>query len=234
MAVTMKTVTSLLSAEEPLYSEAARLGPDALPHLETLARGSDPLMASKAVYLASLIDHDHAADIVRLAARSDHPVIRVAAAAAAQNLTSEVTRAVLDTLTDDKDHGVRKTAQRALAGDIGTIPTASESDTPAANVAGSGGGLLPGGSGDRLGDNTTGQGGGALPTDRAPDSQASGAAGQGGGSVLPMVATPVGDQPSGATTGQGGGSFDGAVTMSSERDAIGATNLPTFGGGGAY
>jgi hypothetical protein len=30
---------------------------------------------------------------------------------------------------------------------------------------------------------------------------------------------------------EGGGSFDGAVTMSSECDAITAANLPIFGGG---
>jgi hypothetical protein len=227
MAVTMQNVTSLLSAEEPLYAEAARLGPDALPHLEALVRGSDPLMASKAAYLASLIDHEHAADIVHLAARSPNPVIRVAAAVA-QNLTGDATRAVLDTLADDKDHGVRKTAERALVGELGAIPTASDTDMPAAGIAGTGGGLLPGsGAGDRSSANAAGQGGGVLH-DRAAGNQTIDHSGQGGGDPLPTAAYPL---HFGAAAGQGGGSLDGSILAHSESDLIGAANLPVFGGG---
>jgi hypothetical protein len=232
MAVTMQNVTSLLSAEEPLYAEAARLGPDALPHLESLVRGSDPLMASKAAYLASLINHEHAADIVHLAARSSNPVIRVAAAAAAQNLTGDATRAVLDTLADDEDHGVRKTAEHALTGELGAIPAASDSDTPAAGIVGTGGGLLPGSAaGDRSSANAAGQGGGVLAGDRAVGNQAGDHSGQGGGYALRTAADALHGPPSGATTGQGGGSLDGSILAHSESDVISAANLPVFGGG---
>jgi hypothetical protein len=61
MAITIEQVLDQLLPDEPDYGGAAeRLGPEALPHLENLVRGEDPLMASKAAYLASLIKDDRA------------------------------------------------------------------------------------------------------------------------------------------------------------------------------
>lgn len=112
MAVTMEQVRAALDPEEPDYEEAAKLGPEALPHLEALVESGDTMLASKATYLASLIRGAGSVDIVKKAAQSDDPVVRVAAAAATTNLTAAAANAVLGNLIGDSDLGVRKVAQR--------------------------------------------------------------------------------------------------------------------------
>lgn len=114
MAVTMKDVRSALEPEEPDYAEAAKLGPDALPHLKKLVASGDPMLASKATYAASLIKDDRSEEIVRSAARSDDPVVRVAAAAAAPNFAAAGTSNVLVELVGDPDPGVRKVARASV------------------------------------------------------------------------------------------------------------------------
>ena len=69
-----------MDPDEPDYAAAARLGEEAVPHLERLVRGDDAMLASKATYAASLIEGG--ADTVETAADSEDPVVRVAAAAA--------------------------------------------------------------------------------------------------------------------------------------------------------
>jgi HEAT repeat protein len=116
MAVTMEDVRAALDPEEPDYAEAAKLGPDALPHLEVLVNSGDTMLASKATYLASLIKDPRSADIVRMAANRDDPAMRVAAAAAASNLGASAASAVLVDLVGDPDPGVRKVARTAVPG----------------------------------------------------------------------------------------------------------------------
>ncbi|MGH3117327.1 MAG: HEAT repeat domain-containing protein [Gaiellales bacterium] len=111
MAVTMKEVREALDPEEPNYQQAAALGPEALPHVEALVSSGDPMLASKATYLASLIEDARAAEVVKKAARSTDPVVRVAAAAAASNLGSAGASDVLHELASDPDPGVRKVAR---------------------------------------------------------------------------------------------------------------------------
>ena len=55
MPVTMKQVRAALDPEEPDYEKAAKLGPEALPHLEKLISRKDPNLASKAASLAGMI-----------------------------------------------------------------------------------------------------------------------------------------------------------------------------------
>ena len=86
MAVSMNDVRRVLDAEEPNYDAAAKLGPDALPHLQALVAGPDPMLASKAAYAASLLEGALGESVVHAAAQSHNPVVRVAAAAAARNL----------------------------------------------------------------------------------------------------------------------------------------------------
>ena len=115
MARTLDDVRAALGAIEPNYPAlAAELGPEALPHLAALARDADPLLASKAVYLASLIKDRRAAGVVREGAKSAHAQVRVAAAAAAENLTAASASTVLLPLVADADAGVRKTALRRV------------------------------------------------------------------------------------------------------------------------
>lgn len=110
----MEDVRAALDPEEPDYESAARLGEGAMPHLRDLARGDDPMLASKAIYLAGLIGGDDAGDIVLTAARDDDPTIRVAAASSTSRLSTDATEAVLIDLVADGDPGVRKFAHRAI------------------------------------------------------------------------------------------------------------------------
>ncbi|MFC7613672.1 HEAT repeat domain-containing protein [Actinokineospora soli] len=113
--VTMQDVRRRLDADEVDYAEAAALGPDALPHLAALAVSDDTVLASKAVYLASVIGGDRSADIVAEAAQRGDPVVRVAAAAALRNLPVGDFERVGDALLDDDDPGVRKVAIGSVA-----------------------------------------------------------------------------------------------------------------------
>ncbi len=113
MAVSMNDVRRVLDPEEPDYATAARLGPDAIPHLRALVTGPDSMMASKAAYAASVLEGDVGASVVQAAAQSGDPVVRVAAAAAASNLPTHAARTVLVNLVDDDDPGVSKVARLA-------------------------------------------------------------------------------------------------------------------------
>ena len=114
MPVSMEDVRKVLDPEEPDYSAAARLGEDALPHLEVLVRGDDAMLASKAAYAASLIEGG--SDVVEVAAGSDDPVVRVAAAAAVRNLPGDRARPMLRQLSEDDDPGIRKVARASERG----------------------------------------------------------------------------------------------------------------------
>lgn len=101
----------MLEPEEPDFEAAARLGPEALPHLEALVTGNDPMLASKAAYAASVLEGAAGEEVVRVTARSGDPVVRVAAAAAARNLPAQSARNVLTELESDKDPGIRKVSR---------------------------------------------------------------------------------------------------------------------------
>ncbi len=117
MAVTMEDVRRILDAEEPDYEALALLGADSLPHLQKLAAGPDPMLASKAVYAASLVDTDAGRDLIAAAATSDQVLVRLAAAGAAANLSAAAASAVLLDLVRDPDDGVRKRARNAVPDD---------------------------------------------------------------------------------------------------------------------
>jgi HEAT repeat protein len=110
----MENVRAALDPDEPDYEEAAKLGPEALLHLEVLVSSADSMLASKATFLASLIKDAKSAEIVEKAARSDDPAVRVAAAAAATNLAASRASAVLLDLVSDPDPGVRKVARASV------------------------------------------------------------------------------------------------------------------------
>lgn len=115
MATSLKKVRAALEPEEPNYAAAAsELGAGAIPHLQILIEGDDKMLASKAIYLASLIPDDRAPALVRAAAELDDPVLRVAAAAASRNLEPEPAGEVLIELVKDTDAGVRKVARASV------------------------------------------------------------------------------------------------------------------------
>jgi len=118
MAVTLQQVRAYLDVDEPAYREAARLGVDALPHLETLVEGPDTLLAAKAAYLAGLIDGARSLPVLTRAARSADKVVRSAAAAAAAHLQPETAASVLVTLLGDTDAEVRRIALDSIPTDV--------------------------------------------------------------------------------------------------------------------
>ena len=115
MAVTIEQVREILTRDEPNYMEAAQLGPEAIPHLQTLLVDADPLLASKATYLASMINSDRAVDVVKEAAASEHAEVRAAAAAATRNLPQTPVTDVLSNLLDDGDVSVRKVTLKSIS-----------------------------------------------------------------------------------------------------------------------
>lgn len=115
MPVTEQQVRAHLEPEEPNYAAAAQLGPDALPVLEQLVRSADPLLASKAAYLASMIPDRRAAKVLEAAAQRDEPTVRVAAAAGLQRAPALAEEVAMD-LIADQDPGVRKVALKSMRG----------------------------------------------------------------------------------------------------------------------
>ena len=114
MPVMLQDVLRQLDTDEPDYAALTALGPDAVPHLVTLIRSEDPGIASKAAYLASLIQTDESVDALTAAIASPHDAVRVAAAAGLRNLPTTQAARLADRLLDDGDAGVRKVALNAV------------------------------------------------------------------------------------------------------------------------
>jgi HEAT repeat protein len=115
MVITIKQVLDELLPDEPDYDRAAgRLGSEALPHLENIVKGQDPLMASKAAYLASLIKDDRATTVLKVASESEFPEVRTAAAFGTKNIAN-IAKAneILNSLKQDVDSAVRIQALKA-------------------------------------------------------------------------------------------------------------------------
>lgn len=115
MALTLQQVLKQLDVDEPNYAVLAALGPDALPHLAVLVAGDDPAVASKAAYLASLIQSDDAITVLASAAASPNESVRVAAATGLRNVPTSQALPWADRLLDDADVGVRRQALRSVA-----------------------------------------------------------------------------------------------------------------------
>ncbi len=113
MPVTLQDVVKQLDREEPDYAQAAHLGPEALPHLRQLIQGHSLGLAAKAAFLTGSIKADESVQILTIAAQHPDPVVRVAAAASAKNLTN-ITTSLAATFLQDADPGVRKWGLRTL------------------------------------------------------------------------------------------------------------------------
>src|SRR5436190_12974838 len=115
MAVTMQQVLARIDKDEPDYARAAKLGPGVLPHLRQIIEADDPMLASKAAYLASLIGGADAIELLDQAAKRREPEVRVAVAHALQN-TSDAPPHLIERLLGDEDAGVRKLTLKTVAG----------------------------------------------------------------------------------------------------------------------
>jgi HEAT repeat protein len=115
MAVTLEQVRAFLDAEEPNYAVLARLGPQILPHLQSIIASGDEYFATKAASLASRINDERATTVLRDAARHASPRVRLAVAGGIRNVARPAAAGLLMTLLNDRDPGVRKTALKTAA-----------------------------------------------------------------------------------------------------------------------
>ena len=113
MPVTIDQVINQLDREEPNYTQAAQLGAEAIPHLVTLIQGENLGLAAKAASLAGIINAEQSATALDIAAQHPDPVVRVAAAAAAQNLTN-IPTSLSAKLLSDSDAGVRNWTLKSI------------------------------------------------------------------------------------------------------------------------
>jgi HEAT repeat protein len=115
MPITMEDVLAVLTQDEVDYARAQQLGPEAVPYLDRLVRGEDLNLASKAAYLASLIESELSAEVLAAAAARPEPVVRVAAASGVRNLDDKRAERLIDRLAHDADPGVRKVLVNSAA-----------------------------------------------------------------------------------------------------------------------
>jgi len=113
MPVTIQDVVNQLDREEPDYTQAARLGPEALPFVRQLIQGDNVALASKAAFLAGQISGEGTLQVLEIASRHPDPVVRVAAAASAKNFTG-LSTTLANTFLNDADAGVRTWGLRTL------------------------------------------------------------------------------------------------------------------------
>jgi hypothetical protein len=236
MAVTEQQVRAYLEPEEPNYSAAAQLGPDALPVLEQLVRGPDPLLASKAAYLAALIPHENAARVLEAAAKSGDVTVRVAAAAGLRRMP-QVSENIMMDLVDDLDEGVRKVALKSIKGKMtpkvrGKVQErASREHNPALRAAYAVALETPTGvEQDEItahgGGSVSGSAGAAQPLQGVPGE----ATGQGGGQT--GTAAMAGPVSTGGPEGGGGGDLGAGATSAAAGAAGGPdSGVSAFGGG---
>ena len=74
----------------------------------------DPMLATKAVYLASLLGADPAFDIVDVASRSPSELVRIAAASALPNVPNERRNGLALAMIDDPSIEVKKLTLSAV------------------------------------------------------------------------------------------------------------------------
>lgn len=117
MANFKDVITELGSNEVDYESVALKLGEDAIPYLRQIVEDIDtpPLLASKAVYLASVLHGENYDQVLRAGARSIWPEVRVAVAAGLKNVPENLGKDLFPLALDDADSGVRKTALRSAA-----------------------------------------------------------------------------------------------------------------------
>lgn len=113
----MVTENDLITALEPDEVDYGRIvqfiGRDAFPFLPALINSDRLDIAAKAVSLAGLLPGQERIDALDQAAHSSHTVLRIASAAAAQNLSGPEAEQLVPLLLNDSEPAVRKLAVRA-------------------------------------------------------------------------------------------------------------------------
>jgi HEAT repeat protein len=116
MPHTKDELIKLINLDEPDYPEiVAKLTKDDIPILAELAQDPNLAIATKAISCLGFMNDDRAFAGVEKAAKSNDPVLRVAATHALRNMTSRpATEKLLDKLLDDDDIGVKKFALKTV------------------------------------------------------------------------------------------------------------------------
>jgi hypothetical protein len=119
MALTVNELRYLLGADEPDYEAiAAKAGRDSTQAIAEIAKGEDTMMASKAVYLASLVNDKDAFSIIADAADSPVSRVRLAAASALPNLATATRNKLAEKLIEKNDVSIQKLTLKAVEGKV--------------------------------------------------------------------------------------------------------------------
>jgi hypothetical protein len=115
MAMTDQELKLALDSEEPQYQEiVAQLDESDVPRVRQFAESGDVALASKAVYLASLLKSEAAHEIVVRAAGSGNELVRVASATAIGNLPTSPRERAAGELIGDANPAMAKMVLRAV------------------------------------------------------------------------------------------------------------------------
>lgn len=119
MSLSFDELYRLISSEEPDYPAIALLlDASSAPHLKRMAEDDNVMLATKAVYAASLLPGGEAEQIVERASASPVPQIRIASASALVNLPAASRNKLAVRLLDDADLSVEKLTIRSLSGRV--------------------------------------------------------------------------------------------------------------------
>lgn len=119
MSLTFDELYLMLSSEEPDYPAISLLlDASSAPHLKRMAEDDNVMLATKAVYAASLLPGGESEQIVEKASVSPVPQMRIASASALVNLPAASRNKLAARLLDDSDLGVEKLTIRSLSGQI--------------------------------------------------------------------------------------------------------------------
>lgn len=119
MTISQEELRALLGSDEPDYEEIARrLDPSAADHLRALAQDDNVMLATKAVYAASLVPAAEAQAVVERASHSGEPLLRIAAASALPNLPEAARNDIAERLLEAGDASVDKLVIRSLGGSL--------------------------------------------------------------------------------------------------------------------
>jgi HEAT repeat protein len=115
MAMTFDELKKKLSVAEPDDSTYYGIGATELPLLEQLLQDPEPWLAARAVVAASRIPDRRALSLLQRARTDPRDQVRVALAASLKSIAASDTNAMLLSLLDDKDLGVRKFAIKSVS-----------------------------------------------------------------------------------------------------------------------
>src|SRR5258707_3402040 len=108
--MTLEELRRQWSAPEPADGTFSGIGPAELPLLEQLMQDPEPWLAARAVVAASRIADPRALALLQRAAHDPREEVRVALAASVTRVAASDANALLLSLLDDADLGVRKFA----------------------------------------------------------------------------------------------------------------------------